>query len=71
MIKIDCNLIYERIKIKGSLDLGSRFIYENVFVILVLFAWFCFLNNKLKISYRSEKIKRRHFVATLDRHKDH
>jgi len=30
-----------------------------------------FLNNKTKINYRSEKIKRRYFVATLDHHKDH
>jgi len=34
-------LIYERIKIKRSLDLGSRFIVKNVFVIL-LFACFLF-----------------------------
>jgi len=41
MIKIDCNLIYERIKkMKRSLDLGSRFIVKEFFVVL-LFA--CFL----------------------------
>ena len=41
-------------------------------IFLWLFACFLFLNNnKLKINYRSEKIKRGYFVATLDHHKDH
>ena len=40
MIKVDCNFdLRKKKKIKGSLDLRSRFIVKNVFVIL-LFACF-------------------------------
>jgi len=50
MIKVDCNLTYERIKIKRSLDFGIQgLLWKNVFVISWLFACFLFLNSKTKI----------------------
>jgi len=41
-------LIYERIKIKRSFDLGSRFVYENIFDVFVFCMFFVFLNNRTK-----------------------
>jgi len=72
MINVNCNFDLRKNKNKTDhLIFESRFVYENIFVILWLFACFCFWNNKLKINYRSKKIKRRYFVATLDHHKNH
>jgi len=59
MIKIDCNLIYERIeKIKDRLIFESRFVYENIFVTFVIICMFLvFFNNKTKIKLSEQKVK--------------
>jgi len=49
----------KEIKAKGSLDFESQgLFYENIFGVFdTICMFFVFLNNKLKINYRSEKIK--------------
>jgi len=66
-------LIYERIKIKGSLDFGNQGLFMKMFLMFLLFACsFVFLNNKTKMKLsEQENKKRRYFVVTSDHHKDH
>ena len=46
MFKIDCNLIYERIKKnKESLDFGNQGLFWKIFCDFVICMFFCFLNN--------------------------
>ena len=72
MNKIDCNFdLWKNKNKRRSLDLGSRFIVKNVFVILGLFACFLFLNNKTKnYTNGARKVKCRYHMVVLDHHED-
>jgi len=51
-------LIYERMKIKGSLDFGNQGLFMKIFLMFLLFAcFFSFLNNKTKIRLSEQEKK--------------
>jgi len=50
MINVNCNFDLRKNKNKTDhLIFESRFVYENIFVILVICMFFCFLDNKTKV----------------------